>query len=501
MKLFGWRRERDATVATLGSAEAAETTETTETADQIRASERPEETRDMADLDVKAPDTTLAESDGQATAAAEAAPAYHFETLTLHAGQESPDPATRSRAVPIYQTSSYVFEDADDAADLFALKKFGNIYSRIMNPTQDVFERRIAALEGGVGALATASGQAAEFVAIANIASAGDEIVSSTSLYGGTYNLFAQTLPRMGITTHFVDSTDPENFRKAITPRTKAIYAESVGNPKLDTLDFRAVADIAHAAGIPLIVDNTIPSPYLIQPLKHGADIVVASATKFIGGHGTSIGGVIIDGGAFDWSASGKFPGLTEPDPSYHGVRYVEAVGPLAYIIKARVQLLRDLGPAISPLNSWLFLQGLETLPLRMERHSENALKVAQFLEAHPAVAWTLYPGLPSHPSHTLAQRYFQHGYGAIVGFGIKGGLAAGKRFVNSVKLFSLLANIGDSKSLVIHPASTTHSQLTEEEQRATGVTADFVRLSVGVEHIDDILADLDQALRVSALV
>ncbi|HEX8730976.1 MAG TPA: PLP-dependent transferase, partial [Ktedonobacterales bacterium] len=349
------------------------------------------------------------------------------------------------------------------------------------------------------GALATASGQSAEFVALVNIASAGDEIVSSAGLYGGTYNLLAQTLPRLGITTHFVDGTDPEAFRRAITPRTRAVYAESVGNPRLDTLDFRAVADVAHAAGIPLIVDNTFPSPYLIQPLKHGADIVVESATKFIGGHGTSIGGVIVDGGAFDWAASGKFPSLTEPDPSYHGVRYVEAVGPLAYIIKARVQLLRDLGPAVSPLNSWLFLQGLETLPLRMERHSENALKVARFLEHHPAVTWTLYPGLESHPTHAVAARYFEHGYGAIVGFGIKGGLEAGKRFVNSVKLFSLLANVGDAKSLVIHPASTTHSQLTEEEQRATGVTPDFVRLSVGLEHIDDILADLDQALVASA--
>ncbi len=458
----------------------------------------------MADLDVQAPDAATAAANGHAAEsnghAAEAAPALRFETLTLHAGQESPDPTTRSRAVPIYQTTSYVFEDAEDAADLFALKKFGNIYTRIMNPTQDVFERRIAALEGGVGALATASGQAAEFIAIANIASAGDEIVSSAGLYGGTYNLFAQTLPRLGITTHFVDGVDPENFRKAITPRTKALYAESVGNPRLDTLDFRAVADVAHEAGIPLIVDNTFPSPYLVQPLKHGADIVVASATKFIGGHGTSIGGVIVDGGSFDWVSSGKFPGLTEPDPSYHGVRYVEAVGPLAYIIKARVQLLRDLGPAISPLNSWLFIQGLETLPLRMERHSENALKVAQFLEAHPSVTWTLYPGLASHPTHAVARRYFEHGYGAIVGFGIKGGLEAGKRFVSSVKLFSLLANVGDSKSLVIHPASTTHSQLTEEEQRASGVTPDFVRLSVGIEHIDDILADLDQALRASAV-
>ncbi len=501
MPLFGWLRREGAdqatsdTTRTAGSL-AGTATDTTEST--VGVTERPEEAQNVADLDVTTPDAAPVESNGHTPAQAEA-PAFHFETLSLHAGQESPDPATRARAVPIYQTTSYVFEDAEDASDLFALKKFGNIYSRIMNPTQDVFEKRIAALEGGVAALATASGQAAEFVAIANIASAGDDIVSSTSLYGGTYNLFAQTLPRLGITTHFVDSTDPENFRKAITPRTKAIYAESVGNPRLDTLDFRAVADIAHEHGIPLIVDNTIPSPYLIQPLKHGADIVVASATKFIGGHGTSIGGVIVDGGKFDWAASGKFPGLTEPDPSYHGVRYVEALGPIAYIIKARVQLLRDLGPAVSPLNSWLFLQGLETLPLRMERHSENALKVARFLESHPSVTWVSYPGLESHPSHAVAKRYFEHGYGAIVGFGIKGGLAAGKRFVSSVKLFSLLANIGDSKSLVIHPASTTHSQLTEDEQRATGVTPDFVRLSVGVEHIDDILADLDQALKVAA--
>ena len=458
----------------------------------------------MADLDVQAPDQASVATNGHAAATetteTTSAPTLRFETLSLHAGQEQPDPATHSRAVPIYQTTSFVFEDAADASDLFALKKFGNIYTRIMNPTQDVFERRIAALEGGVGALATASGQAAEFVAIANIASAGDEIVSSAGLYGGTYNLFSQTLPRLGITTHFVDSSDPQNFRRAITPRTRAIYAESVGNPRLDTLDFRAVADIAHEAGIPLIVDNTFPSPYLVQPIKHGADIVIASATKFIGGHGTSIGGVIVDSGKFDWVASGKFPGLTEPDPSYHGVRYVEALGPLAYIIKARVQLLRDLGPAISPLNSWLFIQGLETLPLRMERHSENALKVAQFLESHPLVTWTLYPGLPSHPTHDLARRYHEHGYGAIIGFGIRGGLEAGKRFVSSVKLFSLLANVGDSKSLVIHPASTTHSQLSEEEQRAAGVTPDFVRLSVGIEHIDDILADLDQALRASAV-
>jgi O-acetylhomoserine (thiol)-lyase len=438
-------------------------------------------------------DTAVEFSGNGATPAAEVTP--RFETLALHAGQEQPDPTTKARAVPIYQTTSYVFDDTDDAAALFALGKFGNIYTRIMNPTQDVFERRIAALEGGVGALATSSGQSAEFLALINIVSAGDEIVSSSSLYGGTYNLFTQTLPRLGITTHFVDASDPENFRKAITPRTRAIFAESVGNPRLDTLDFAAVGVIAHEHGVPLIVDNTVPTPYLLQPLKHGADVVVHSATKFIGGHGTSIGGVIVDGGKFDWTASGKFPGLTEPDPSYHGVRYVEALGPLAYIIKTRVQLLRDLGPAISPLNSWLFLQGLETLPLRMERHSENALKVAQFLERHPAVSWVLYPGLESHPAHAVAKRYFEHGYSALVGFGVKGGFEAAKKTVNSLKLFSLLANIGDAKSLVIHPASTTHSQLSEDEQRATGVTPDFVRLSVGIEHVDDILADLDQAL------
>ena len=449
----------------------------------------------MADTEIAVtPEQAAQPSENGATQAS--APALRFETLALHAGQEDPDPTTRARAVPIYQTTSYVFEDGEDAADLFALRKFGNIYTRIMNPTQDVFERRVAALEGGVGALATASGQAAEFLALVNLASAGDEIISSSQLYGGTYNLFSQTLPRLGINVLFVDGREPENFRRAITPKTRAIYAETVGNPSLDTLDIRAVADIAHAAGVPLVIDNTLPSPYLVNPLRHGADIVVHSATKFIGGHGTSIGGVIVDGGKFDWAGSGRFASFTEPDPSYHGVRYVEAFGPAAFIIKARVQLLRDLGPAVSPINSWLFLQGLETLPLRMERHSENALRVAQFLEGHPAVSWVRYPGLPSHPTHAIAQRYHQNGYGAIVGFGIKGGLEAGRRFVNSVKLFSLLANVGDAKSLVIHPASTTHAQLSEAEQVASGVSPDFVRLSVGVEHIDDILADLDQSLR-----
>ncbi len=421
---------------------------------------------------------------------------YGFETLSLHAGQETADSATNARAVPIYQTSSYVFDSTEHAADLFALKQFGNIYTRIMNPTQDAFERRIAALEGGVGALATASGQAAETFALLNIAGTGDEVVSSTSLYGGTYNLFHYTLPKLGITVRFVDSREPENFRAAINDKTKAVYAETLGNPRLDTLDIQAVADIAHEHGIPLIVDNTLPSPYLIQPFKHGADIIVHSATKFIGGHGTSIGGVIVDSGKFDWAASGRFPGLVEPDPSYHGVRYVEAVGPLAYIIKARVQLLRDLGAATTPFNSWLFLQGLETLPLRMERHSQNALRVAQFLEGHPAVDWVSYPGLESHPQYQLARKYFSHGYSAILGFGIKGGLEAGKSLIHHVELFSHLANVGDAKSLIIHPASTTHSQLTTEEQFETGVTPDFIRLSIGLETVEDLIDDLDQALK-----
>ncbi|GAC1624036.1 MAG: homocysteine synthase [Ktedonobacteraceae bacterium] len=420
---------------------------------------------------------------------------YGFETLSLHAGQETADSATGARAVPIYQTTSYVFDSPEHAANLFALKQFGNIYTRIMNPTQDAFERRIAALEGGVGALATASGQAAETLAILNVAEAGDEIVSSASLYGGTYNLFHYTLPKMGITVRFVDGRNPENFRGAINERTKAVYAETIGNPRLDTLDIQAVADIAHAHGVPLIVDNTFPTPYLVQPLKHGADIVVHSATKFIGGHGTSIGGVIVDGGKFDWT-SGRFPSFTEPDPSYHGLRYAEALGPIAYIIKARVQLLRDIGAATTPFNSWLFLQGLETLPLRMERHSQNAQKVAEFLEGHASINWVSYPGLKSHPQHELAVKYHTHGFGAILGFGIKGGLEAGKQLIRHVELFSHLANVGDAKSLIIHPASTTHSQLTPDEQFTTGVTPDFVRLSVGLETVDDLIEDLDQALK-----
>ncbi len=421
---------------------------------------------------------------------------YGFETLSLHAGQETADSATNARAVPIYQTTSFVFDSPEHAANLFGLKQFGNIYTRIMNPTQDAFERRIAALEGGVGALATASGQSAETIAILNIAESGDEIISSASLYGGTYNLFHYTLPKLGIKVHFVDGRNPENYRAVINDRTKAIFAETVGNPRLDTMDITAVANVAHEHGLPLIIDNTLPTPYLVQPLKHGADIVVHSATKFIGGHGTSIGGVIVDSGKFDWAGSGRFPSMTEPDPSYHGLRYVEALGPLAYIIKARVQLLRDIGPAIAPFNSWLFLQGLETLPLRMERHSQNAQRVAEFLESHAAVNWVLYPGLKSHPQHDLAVKYHTHGFGAILGFGIKGGLEAGKQLIRHIELFSHLANVGDAKSLIIHPASTTHSQLEPDEQVETGVTPDFVRLSVGLETVDDLLSDLDQALK-----
>jgi len=420
-----------------------------------------------------------------------------IETLAVHAGQEI-DPTTGSRAVPIYQTTSYGFRDADHAANLFALREFGNIYTRIMNPTTDVFEKRVAALEGGAAALATASGQAAITYAILNIAGAGDEIVSASSLYGGTYNLFAITLPKIGITVKFVNPDDPENFRRAITDKTKALYAETIGNPRGDVLDIEAVARIAHEHGIPLIVDNTLPSPYLCRPIEHGADIVVHSATKFIGGHGTSIGGVIVDGGRFDWKASGKFPGLTEPDPSYHGVVYTDAVGPIAYIIKSRVQLLRDMGASLSPFNAFLLLQGLETLHLRMERHSANALAVAKFLESHEAVEWVNYPGLESHPSYQLACKYMPGGQGAILTFGIKGGVEAGRKVIDNVKLFSHLANVGDSKSLIIHPASTTHSQLEGEELLSTGVTPGMIRLSVGTEHIDDIIADLEQAIRAS---
>ncbi len=416
------------------------------------------------------------------------------ETLALHAGQK-PDPTTNSRAVPIYQTSSYVFNDTDHAARLFGLQEFGNIYTRLMNPTSDVLEQRVAALEGGVGALAVASGQSAITLALLELAHSGDEIVSAASLYGGTYNLFHYTFPTMGINVKFVDPSDPENFRKAITPKTKAIYAETLGNPKLDTLDIEAVAKIAHDHDIPLVIDNTLPSPYLVNPIAHGADIVIHSATKYIGGHGTSIGGIIVDSGNFNWG-NGKFPQISEPDPSYHGVNFWEALGKLAYIIKVRVQLLRDIGPALSPFNSFLFLQGIETLHLRMERHSQNALKVAEYLSRHPKVTWVNYPGLPNHPSYETAKKYHNKElFGGILGFGIKGGLEAGKKFIDNLELHSLLANVGDAKSLVIHPASTTHQQLTPEEQAATGVTPDFIRLSVGLENVNDIIDDLEQGL------
>jgi len=422
-------------------------------------------------------------------------PTYHFNTLAVQGGQ-TPDPTTHARAVPIYQTTSYNFDDADHAARLFALKEFGNIYTRIMNPTQDVLEKRLAALEGGLAALAVSSGQAAETLAIVTIANAGDEIVSTTSLYGGTYNLFHYTLPKLGITVRFVDAEDEAGLRAAINDKTKAVYTETVGNPKLDIVDIEKLARIAHENGLPLIIDNTTPSPALTRPIEHGADIVIQSLTKFIGGHGTSIGGAIIDGGKFDWKASGRFPDFTTPDPSYHGVVYTDAFGPLAFILKARVQGLRDTGACISPFNAFLILQGAETLHLRMERHSENALEVAKFLQNQPQVEWVNYPGLESSPYHERVKKYSPTGAGALVTFGIRGGLEAGKKFINSVKLFSLLANIGDAKSLVIHPASTTHSQLTEEEQASTGTTPGLIRLSVGIEDVRDIIADLDQALK-----
>jgi O-acetylhomoserine (thiol)-lyase len=416
-----------------------------------------------------------------------------FETLALHGGQQ-PDPSTGARAVPIYATTSYQFQDTEHAARLFGLQEFGNIYTRIMNPTSDVLEQRIAALEGGVGALALASGQAAETFAILNLAGAGDNIVSSTDLYGGTYNLFRHTLPKIGVTTRFVDARDFEGFRKAIDGRTKAFFLELVGNPKLDILDLERIAAIAHEQGVPVIVDATTATPYLCRPFDWGADIVVHSATKYLGGHGTSIGGLLVDSGKFDWT-DGRFPEFTEPDPSYHGIVYTQAFGPLAFIIKARVQLLRDLGAALSPFNSFLFLQGIETLPLRMERHSQNALAVAKYLCEHKRVAWVNYPGLPEHPTYALAQKYLPRGQSGIVGFGVEGGRTAGKTFIENLRLFSHLANIGDAKSLAIHPATTTHSQLTPDEQALTGVTDDYVRLSVGIETIDDIVADLEQAL------
>ncbi|MBS1709365.1 MAG: O-acetylhomoserine aminocarboxypropyltransferase/cysteine synthase [Armatimonadetes bacterium] len=427
----------------------------------------------------------------------------HFETLALHAGQPV-DPSTKSRAVPIYQTTSYVFDDTAHAARLFALQEFGNVYTRLMNPTTDVLEQRVAALEGGSAAVATASGQAAETLAITTIVENGGEIVSSNSLYGGTYNLFHYTLPKWGITVKFVDPSDPENFKRAITDKTKLFFGETVGNPKNDTLDIETVAKIGLDHGIPLLVDNTVPTPYLVKPLDYGAAAVVHSLTKFLGGHGTSIGGILVDGGNFDWS-SGRFPNFTEPDPSYHGLKFWEVfgdfpgLGNVALGIKARVQGLRDTGAAISPFNSWAILQGIESLHVRMDRHSDNGLKVAQFLESHPLVTWVSYAGLPSHKDYAKAVKYHTRGkFGAIVGFGIKGGYDAALKFIDKLEIFSLLANIGDAKSLVIHPASTTHQQLNPDEQLSTGVTPDFIRLSIGLENVDDLLGDLSNALAAS---
>jgi len=421
---------------------------------------------------------------------------YHLETLALHAGHQV-DPDTLSRAVPIYQTTSFVFKDTDHAANLFALKEFGNIYTRLMNPTTDVLEKRLAALEGGVGGLAFSSGQSAIYVSIFNICGAGGHIVASNSLYGGTVTLFNHTFAKLGIEVTFVDPKDPENFAKAIKDNTRLIYIETLGNPKNDILQYDKIADIAHKHGMPVICDNTVTTPILFRPFEYGIDIVVHSCTKFIGGHGTSIGGAIVDSGKFDWT-NGRYPEMTEPDPSYHGVKYVEAVGELAYIFKARTQFLRDMGSCMSPFNAFLFLQGLETLHLRMPRHSENALKLAQWLEKQPQVTWVNYPGLESHPDHKLAKQYLPDGQGAILGFGIKGGKEAGVKFINSVKLASHLANIGDSKTLVIHPASTTHQQLNEKEQLAAGVTNDYIRVSVGTENIEDIINDFQQALKAS---
>jgi OAH/OAS sulfhydrylase len=429
---------------------------------------------------------------------------YRFETLQVHAGQE-PAPGTNARAVPIYQTTSYVFDNADHGARLFALQEFGNIYTRIMNPTTDVFEKRIASLEGGVAALATASGQAAQFLALSTIAQAGDNIVSTSFLYGGTYNQFKVSLPRLGINVKFVEGDEAENFRQAIDARTKALYVETIGNPQFNIPDFAALAHIAHENGIPLIVDNTFGAGgYLARPIEYGADIVVESATKWIGGHGTSIGGVIVDSGKFDWG-NGKFPAFTEPAPGYHGLNFQEVFGPsgsfgnIAFIIRARVEGLRDFGAALSPFNAFLLLQGLETLSLRVERHVSNALELARWLEQNPQVAWVNYPGLPNHPYHERAKKYLRHGFGGVLNFGIKGGLEAGRTFINNVKLASHLANVGDAKTLVIHPASTTHQQLSDTEQISAGVTPDLVRVSVGIEHIDDIKEDFEQAFKLGS--
>ena len=423
---------------------------------------------------------------------------YSIETLAVHAGQ-APDPATGSRAVPLYQTTSFVFQDTDHAAQLFNLDEPGNIYTRISNPTTEVFEKRMAYLEGGVAAVATASGQAATTLAITNITRAGEEVVASSSLYGGTFQLFANTFKDLGITVRFVDPSDPENFRRAINERTRCIYAEIIGNPRLDVLDVEAVAQIAHEHGIPLIVDNTFATPYLCRPFEWGADIVVHSATKWIGGHGTSIGGVVVDSGRFDWG-NGKFPRLVEPDPGYHGISYWNDFGTLAYITKLRVHLLRDVGASLSPFNAWLFLQGLETLHVRMDRHCENALALALWLKDHPAVEWVAYPGLPDHPTHHLAKKYLRPGrFGSMIVFGVKGGLEAGRRLIDNLSLWSHLANVGDTKSLVIHPASTTHQQLTSEQRQAAGVPDDLIRLSVGIEGLADLQADLDRGLRAAA--
>ncbi len=420
---------------------------------------------------------------------------FNFDTLQVHAGQQV-DPATGSRAVPIYQTTSYVFNDTQHAEDLFALKASGNIYSRIGNPTVGVFEERVAALEGGVGALATASGSAAITYSILNIANAGDEVVAASTLYGGTYNLFNSILPRLGIKVHFVNPDAPENFRAAITEKTKALYIETIGNPGINLVDISAVADIAHENGIPLIADNTFGTPYLIKPFDFGVDVVVHSATKFIGGHGTSIGGVIVDSGKFDWAKSGKFPGFTTPDASYHDLVYSEALGSAAYIVKARVQLLRDTGACLSPFNAFLFLQGLETLSLRVQKHVENTRKVVKFLSEHPSVSWVDYPELEGNKYNELAKKYLPKGAGAIFTFGIKGGVATAKKFIDSLEIFSQLANVADAKSLVIHPATTTHSQLSPEAQLAAGVTPDQIRLSIGIEDADDLIWDLNEALK-----